>query len=235
MTTHKLGPLDGGVRVSIGRPGSGKTFGVRRDVIESARAGMPIVVVDVTGEWTLPPGLAALNERGRIPSWADVRSAVAAIERGDRIAIVRTPIGAPAATLLQHADDACRWACNEKHELRGVAIPEAWLIAPASGRLSPGIAEVTRMWRHRNVALWLDAQRISMMSRNVVELAKELRLYAASGDTDFDVIRRVGGGGENGRQLAAAIATAAARFADGEPGWHVILGEVREPPFELVR
>lgn len=219
-----LGPLDWGVRVSIGVPGSGKTYGVTRDALDAALSGVPIIVIDTMEEWhSIPPGLVR-DDQPR--AHADVASAIKSIAEGDRIAIVQ-----PADDrIVAMADDAARWALENKEELRGVVIPEAWLVTPSSGKLPPHIARVTRTARHRNVAMWLDAQRISMMARNVIELARELRLYAAVGDRDLAIVRDIGGDA-----LVEAVETCTLRYSDGEPGWHVTLGLRRGAPYQISR
>ncbi len=220
-----LGPTDAGVRVSIGVSGSGKSHGIADNATASAFAGMPIIIIDSVEEWnSIPEGLA--REPHSVTSVAD---AAKLIEEGDRIAIVSPRSDSP-GELVALADAAAAWALADRTQLRGIVVPEAWLVLPSSGKLPPAISRLTRAWRHYNAAAWFDAQRISMVSRNVTELARELRLYAAVGDRDLAIIRDIGG-----LALVEAVGECTQRYADGEPGWHVTLGLRRAPPFEISR
>jgi hypothetical protein len=211
-----LGPRDAGVRLAIGVSGAGKSYGIIRDVHRAARAGMRVVVVDSMHEWVSVPSDLAARTR-RVP---DVAAAVAAFnDKGTRIAIV-TPHDSTAAT-----EDACRWAL-ETSELRGVVVHEAWMVAPSKATLTPGLQMVTRAWRHKHVAAWLDTQRVAALSRHVTDLARETRLYAVTGDRDFAVVREIGG-----NELETAVRACAAKLASGAPGWHVELGANRLGPF----
>lgn len=214
-----LGPNDKGVRVSFGVSGSGKSHGITRDVFAFVAAGHPCIVLDTMHEWQhVPRELASLTRRV-----SSVPNAVTRIEGGTRLAIVTSE------DVAMDTEQACEWATSSP-ELRGVALTEAWQVAGSNERLAPGLRRVTRAWRHYNVATWLDAQRVSLLSRNVTELATELRLYAIVGDRDFAVIREIGG-----RALESAVRECAARLAKGEPGWHVRLGASRVPPYIVTR
>lgn len=208
-----------GVKLSVGVSGSGKTYGIRRSVYNAVRAGVPVMVIDQVAEWSeVPSDIAAAGVYS-------VRDARASLQSGARLVIVRPPSGA----LGREAEAACAWAA-EGGELRGIALPEAHRIAPVSSPLPPWLDTCTTRWRHHRVILWADTQRLSLLSRTITEQATELRLYAIVGDRDLSVLRATWG-----RELEAAVQECAARYARGEPGWHVRLGLVRAPPWSLHR
>ena len=100
------------------------------------------------------------------------------------------------------------------------------MVAPSNGSLTPNFTVVTRAWRHKHVAMWLDAQRVSSLSRHVTDLAREVRLFAVTGDRDFAVVREIGG-----RDLEDAVRECASKLAAGQPGWYIELGASRLGPF----
>lgn len=204
--------IEAGIRLSVGVSGAGKTFGVRREVCEAARAGVPVLVIDRMHEW----------ERGDAGAF-DVATAARYVDQGARLVIVRP------RDVVAAAEEACAWA-RDRRELAGVALPEAHRIAPNGARLSDALEDCATAWRHFRVALWCDTQRISLLSRTITEQARTLRLYAIVGDLDARAVAELGG-----RELAEQVQEAARRLAGGEPGWHVELGLVRVPPYELRR
>lgn len=170
-------------------------------------------------EWgTVPPAFAKVT-RGA----TSVKDAAKHVESGARLVVVRTSDDVAASV------DACAWA-RDTPRVVGVAIPEAHRCAPNAGALPRAIEDCATAWRHYKVALWLDTQRLPLLNRTLTEQARELRLYAITGELDFARVRELGG-----RQLEAAVRECAARYAKGEPGWHVRLGLVRMPPFDLRR
>lgn len=220
-----LAVTEPGVRLAVGVSGSGKSHGIVMDVRRAVRAGVPVVVVDSMHEWThVPRDIAKLVTA--LPSDARRADIEAAVSGGKRLIVIRTRT---AAATIRAAETACAWAIRHAG-LAGVAIPEAWQVAPSHGALPPMLATVTRAWRHKRVCLWLDAQRVSMVSRHVTELARELRFYATAGDRDFLVMRDIGG-----QALVAAVRECAVKLAAGEPGWHVSLGVRRIGPYTIER
>lgn len=221
-----LGPTDPGVRLCVGLSKSGKSYSIRADVHEAARRGMPIAVVDSMHEWTsFPPDIV---KRAVVLSRAEWTRAniAAAVKRGMRIVIVRTTGN---DQTIEAADIACHWAL--RHEgIAGVAITEAWQVAPTSGIKARRLAEVTRAFRHRKVAAWLDAQRLTMISPHVRELCLELRCFAMAGHTDHQILTDIGT-----KHLSDAVHECARRYARGEYGWHVALGAERIGPYPLAR
>lgn len=219
-----LPPSKPGVRVAVGISRSGKTYGIRADVLRAVHEGaMPIIVIDRMHEWTsFPRSLTPMTVRVN-----DVRAAAAAIEGGARLAIVHATI----ETSPRESIAACEWACATKAELRGVCFNEAHVAAP-SGRqkLAPAIAEIAGAWAHYNAALWADSQSVWKLHPDLHGNATELRLYAMGAARDFAACREIGT-----PELAERVREAGQRLSDGEPGWHVRLGVVRLPPYELTR
>ncbi len=221
---------DKGVRLAVGLPGHGKTYGIRRDVFAFAR-GAPIIVLDLTHEWA--PG----EEGGRIPrELADVASragnvaaAAALIDQGARLVIVTTDDDPEKV-----ADDALRW-CVSRDGLSGLAIPEAHMCFPVHKPLSKWARKATSAWRHHDVALWVDTQRLSFINRSF-DLAQLIRVYSAT-DADASILRAIGG-----VELVKAVRECGMRNAPkehggkGEPGHHVALyAGVRPEKYKPVR
>jgi len=222
-----LRPTDAGVRLAFGVPKSGKSYAARCDVADSVGAGVPVIVVDPMHEWTAVPRELANVVAVRQSTEAAIR----AHEKGARLMIVQPP---QTGGMEEECEAACQWAASHPNArqngaaLRGICIHESWEVA-RPGTLTPGIRLITRAWRHKCVAAWLDAQRVSMLHRDVTELATELRLFALSGDRDMEVCRQIGG-----PALAEQIREASLRYSRGEFGWHVSTA-TKLPPFPLVR
>lgn len=170
------------------------------------------MVIDRMAEW----------DRGDAGA-RSVEQAAKLIDGGARLVIVRT------SDAVRSAVEACGWA-RDHRELAGVAIPEAHRVAPNSGRLPTEIEDAACAWRHHRVSLWLDTQRIALLSRTLTEQARLIRIYAVVGELDLRTIAELGG-----RELGEAVRMCAARLHRGEPGWHVALGLVRTPPYALER
>lgn len=207
------GATDPGLRLAIGTSGAGKTYGTKREVYAAARGGVPVIVIDQMYEWTHADACVRTT-----------REATALIAKGKRLVLVRAedPVSA--------AEEACGWAIADRAKVRGVALPEAHNLLPSEGRLPPNAMKCVTAWRHFNVALWLDTQRLALLNRTCSEQSRTIRVYATIGDLDLLALKRVGG-----VPLMDAAAEAAERMARGEPGWHATLGLVRKPPFPLTR
>lgn len=210
-----------GIHLSVGVSGAGKTYGVRQAIYAAART-MPIIVIDRMREWTSVPADLAPYTRGV----HSVREAKEALREGSstRLAIV-----AVTGDLVESVEAACAWA-RDRVGPAGVAIPEAHRSAPNGAPLPPALEDCATAWRHHRVGLWLDTQRLPLLSRTLTEQATMIRLYAIIGDRDLSIIRSTWG-----RELCDAVQQCAARYADGEPGWHVALGLKRAPPYVLAR
>lgn len=220
-----LRPSDAGVRVSIGVSRSGKTHGIRADVVEAAREGMPVIVVDRAREWnSAPASLTAVSVR--VPH---VEAAARMVERGARLCVVRAPEG-QRLDVRRAALEACAWACSYRGRA-GVAFPEGHHVAPRTVKGLPSeLDDCINAWAHNDVALWIDSQRVAKLHSDVVENATELRLYAIVGFRDLQALREYGS-----PELANACREAAERMASGQSGWHVRLGTYRGGPYELTR
>lgn len=214
-----LRPTDAGLRLAIGVPGAGKTFGIMRDVYQAARMGVPCIVIDQTHEWKRADACVRT-----------VAAAVAALDaKKARLVIVRADDDTAAA------EEACAWAVIGREQaasrglgVRGVVFPEAHNLFPSEGRLQPYSKKVATAWRHFHVAAWCDTQRPALLSRTVVDLAGEVRVYAVTGDVDHKALAGIGG-----RELSEAAHEACARMESGKRGWHVTLGLIRKGPYKL--
>lgn len=218
VTRDILRPSDPGLRLNIGIPGSGKTYTIRNQV-ERAAHHYPVLVLDRMEEWSEVP--ADIPSAGALT----VDDAIKHIDRGARLVVVRP------RDLQSAAEQAAQWA-GAYPGLAGVAIPEAHNVAPSSGRLHPAIADLACVWRHRRISAWLDTQRVALLSRTITEQARELRIFATVGDRDLSVISEMSA---DGKALVASVRECAKRYAQGEPGWHIRLGLIREPPYAPTR
>lgn len=218
-----------GLWISIGRSGSGKTYGIRQQLYRAARR-IPIVALDLMGEWTPKPGVVVGLPRdlARVTCVvSSVEKATRYIERGARLAIVQPP---SSTEVTDVAEEACAWAWRRNaSSVRGVAIPEAHRVAP-QGKLSPAIGAVVTAWRHGRVAAWLDTQRFALLNRTAIEQATETRIHAV-GRRDREAIAKDFGADE----LNAALAECARRMRAGQPGWHVKVDIAADGPFDLER
>lgn len=222
-----LRPDEPGLRVALGISGSGKTHGVRADVLRAVRL-YPVVVIDFAEEWTSVPASYAPHTRGA----KDFAEAKVHLDAGARLVVVRPP---PIdGALVAAVESACAWA-RERPGLAGVAIPEAHNVAPVT-RIPPILWRVATAWRHSGVSLWCDTQRVAALHHGITENAREIRVYAHVGDTDLKRLRDIGN-----QALADAAKECARRLAppseggDGQAGWHVTLGLIRSPPYRLTR
>lgn len=204
--------------VAVGVSGAGKTHGIRQSVYAHVRAGGAVTVVDRMREWSHVPSDLA-DAAAIVP---DVATATQAHAAGRRLAIVQS-----STDVVVTATHACELALQSRG---AVAIPEAHRVIPSGGRVPAPIEDVLTAWRHYGVTLWADTQRIALLSRLATEQARELRIYATVGDRDHAVLRELGG-----RELSDAAHEAARRLASGEPGWHIRLGLIRVPPYQLHR
>jgi hypothetical protein len=200
--------------------GSGKTHGVKSSVFRAARSH-PIIVLDRMAEWDSVPVDLARRTRGVV----GLREAREAVRSGARLVIVRDS----RSDIEELFARACKWAIKYPG-LAGVACPEAHRACPNAKPLRPDVEIAVTQWRHHKVALWVDTQRLPLLSRTVTEQATLLKLYAIVGDRDLSVVRSTWGS-----QCEAAVRECANRYARGEPGWHVALGLNRAPPFKLAR
>ena len=218
-----LGAKEPGMRVAIGIPRSGKSYSIKHDVITSVLAGVPIIVIDSVQDalWTagVPASIAKRTMRAK-----SVARAVKLIERGESLVIVRDDD----LDIDDATQEACTWLLGG--EGRGLAIHEAWMVAPPSMSPKSKLLKVARAWGHRRAFCWLDAQRPTNINRNIMEIATELRLFAIGGPEDIREVKRLGG-----EPLCEQVAEAMRRYKNGDKGWHVSMGMDRTPPFHLER
>lgn len=208
------------ITLSVGVSGSGKTHGVKSSVFLAARSH-PIIVLDRMAEWNEVPRDLSKRTRGVV----GLHEAKEAVRAGYRLVIVRDS----RSDVAEQFDRVCKWAAKYPG-LAGVACPEAHRACPNHGPLRPNVEIAVTQWRHHKIALWVDTQRLSLLSRTVTEQATLLKLYAIIGDRDISVIEATWG-----KQCAAAVRECAFRYSRGEPGWHVALGLNRAPPFKVAR
>jgi hypothetical protein len=204
------------ITVHIGMSGAGKTYALRAEVYRHLLDhGRSAIIVDQMAEWsTAPPNLST----GLVANVEEARSALA---EGLRCAVIRLPTDPYVAV-----EESCRWALDNAAT---VVVPEAQLVAPPS-ILGPNMKTMVCAWRHHDAALYVDTQRISLLNRTIVDLARMVRVFAVAGDRDHSVLRDLGG-----RELSDAAYECAERLERGEPGWHVPLGIRRRGPYELVK
>jgi hypothetical protein len=225
------------VLVSVGVSGSGKTHGVKKQVFRAVLAGMQVIVIDRTREWTSVPG--SLSGQTAIVSSVD--AARARFLAGARLVIVTCT----SKDLHKQTERACAWAAEKgpgdtrREGLpRGVAIPEAHRVAPNVGGLVGGVESIddaVTAFRHGNVVLWLDTQRFSKLSRTAVEQSDLIRVYAC-GPRDVGAVGEDFATRQDAPALEAAIRECGTRKRAGEPGWYVELEQTAvSPPFELHR
>lgn len=226
-----LEPHEDGCRVALGTCGSGKSTGIESDV-RVAMQSMPIIWIDVPGEWRRGPSGAV---RAR-----DVADAAWQLENGARMAIIR-PDGADLEDLARVADDAFTWAISQsrpdaKQATAGVVVTEGSMVWPNGCRLSASTRKAMTQWRHCHVATWIDVQRAAELSTTITDLARETRLYAMGGPHEVKRLNAMGG-----RDLVEAVGECMQRFRDGGgargtgQGWHVVLDESRMGPYEVMR
>lgn len=226
-----LEPHEDGCRVALGTCGSGKSHGINRD-LRVAMLLMPIIVIDVPGEWRTGP-------RGSVLA-RDVGDASYQIEQGARMAIIR-PQGEDLEDLARLADDAFAWAIEQstpdaKQATAGVAISEGSMVWPNGCRLAAATRTAMTQWRHCHVASWIDVQRAAELAPTITELARETRVYAMGGPHELKRLYAMGG-----RELVLEVGECMRRFQEGGgargtgQGWHVTLDESRMGPYEVTR
>jgi hypothetical protein len=225
--TRALEPWEDGCRVAIGTCGSGKSYGIKRDLY-AAHERFPIIIIDSAGEWRKgPPGTVLAR---------DVEHAKTAFKNKARIAIIR-PDDDPGPLV----EEAFAWAIGRsrddaKHACAGVAVSEAAMVWPNGCRLSKNVRRAMTQWRHYHVASWIDVQRVAELSTTITDLARETRVYATGGPHE---IKRLHGMG--GDELTSAVGECMRRFQAGggargtAQGWHVTLDESRMGPYEVTR
>lgn len=205
-----------GIRLHVGRPGAGKTYLMRQEIFAAARA-FPVVVLDATGEWTRAPGNRVPREvAGVTRVTSSVTDALAAIDGGARIGVAS--LQASDDELRAHAETLAKWAMTRPGQ-KGVAVAEAHRAFPVTG-LKEHASRLVTAWRHAQVAVWADTQRLAQIAR-AFDTAGVVRIFSAT-PADLARVREMGGDA-----LVAAVRECGKRNAPkerggrGEPGWHV--------------
>lgn len=212
-----------GLRFSVGVSESGKTTGIRRDVLVASKS-FPVVVVDRVKDkgWSeLPiPGARGATTMEHARHW---------MKNGVRIVIIRPKREAMNEETLR----ACEWALEHPRRC-GLALPEVQHIAPTGppSALPDVLMELVTAWRHYDVAAWFDTQRFALSNATLAAQAREVRLYTMHADVDLARVKSLVRGGD---ELIAAIDECANRFDRKEYGWHVTLSASRRPPFVIER
>jgi hypothetical protein len=220
---HELDDTGPGLRLSVGVSGSGKTYGLRKQVFRAIRAGVPVMALDRLREWqTLPPDIARLAV-GVTPE-TGVKLAAEWLASGARLVIVQT------RDVEKDIVSACEWARDTPGHC-GVATSEVHRAAANTGApLVEALEDVALAWRHHLVSFWCDTQRLSLCHRTLTEQMRELRVYATGGERDLQRLREMGGA-----ELADGAKECARRLLAGEPGWFVRVRTIALPPYTLER
>jgi hypothetical protein len=220
---------DAGVRLAVGLPRHGKTHGARREVFAFVRSH-PCIVIDRTYEWRRPPGsLVPAEIQGVTKRASTVAQAAARIDAGARLVVIST-----SENVEEMAEQACRWARFYAGRA-GVMISEAHHAWPVHKPLGPFAMDCVTAWRHFDVAMWVDTQRLALLNRTF-DLSQTIRVYSAP-DEDADRLRRIGGADLVRAVRECGLRNAPREFGGrGEPGWHVLLREgVRPKRYEPTR
>lgn len=219
-------PSEPALRVAIGVSGSGKSYYVKNEVLIAART-IPVMVIDMMREW---PAVPIPNDLMPYAAPAyDVATAIKAVAAGKRLVVIQP------ADMMAASIQAAEWA-RQYPGVAGLAIHECHHVAPVNQPMPIEIDRIATQWRHHRVAFWADCQRIARLHHSITDNARELRLFAQWGDLDLKRVKEIGG-----QPLVDAINDCARRFAptdeggQNEPGWHVRLGVLRTPPFQIVR
>ena len=209
-----------GISLSVGVSGSGKTFGIKQQVYRAVMSGMFVVVIDRLHEWRVVP--RAIADRTAV--FDCVREAIVKKpDSGGNLALVRS------RDMELDAETVCQWAMRAGNA--GVAISEAHRVLPNRAVLPRGaLGDVLTSGRHRNIRLWLDTQRLALLSKTATEQAANVRVYTIVGDRDKSVLKTTWG-----TALLAAVEECGAKLARGEAGWHVRLGPSRLGPYRPTR
>lgn len=215
-----------GIRLHVGVSGSGKTYGMKTDVFNTARF-MPVLAIDRMAEWGTVP--RALVHKG----FVTIGEACDWLREGEKrrrngLAIVRDT-----GDVAQAFDLACRWAVMGDGP-RGVACSEIHRACPNHVPLLSNVEAVATQWRHKQVALFIDTPRLSLLSPTLREQSTSgLKIFSVFGPRDLAVIAETWGA-----QVEAAVRECSRRFVAGGgvggngAGWYV---RPNVPPYKLER
>ena len=209
-----------GISLSVGVSGSGKTYGIKQQVYRAVSNGMRVIVIDRLHEWRAVP--RAIADRTGV--FDSVREAIVKKpDKGGNLTLVRS------RDMELDAERVCQWAMRTGNV--GIAISEAHRVLANRAVLPRGaLGDVLTSGRHRNIRLWLDTQRLALLSKTATEQAANVRVYTIVGDRDKSVLKTTWG-----TALLAAVEECGAKLARGEAGWHVRLGPSRLGPYRPTR
>ena len=237
-----LAPGDPGTRIYFGRPGSGKTYAAREEALAGADK-RPTIVLDLNGDWFAPRGsdrrrptykgwiwkdgvgmppsldnwLKGKNRQIVITSNADRAISTAAARK---VVIIQAPISEMEKAAKTMVDRGrCSIVITELHVYTPNRVAPDWLVTIAT------------RWRHRDLAVYSDTQRVADVPRRVTELSTEIWLGNVTGPRDRQAVY---GLATDVDQLALAHRRVCARAASGEKGVHVRLDEGFAPPYEVI-
>lgn len=174
------------ITTHVGVSGAGKTYAMREDINATVRSGERIVAVyDRMREWnTVPESIVKVTRK--VEGVAEVQKLA---DRGARLIIVQPP---PIREVDQHVTNAvmlAEWCLKESG--RGICLPEGHRIIPNKSNLPPAVDEIITAWRHYDVAMWVDSQRMALLNATVRAQSTKLRLFAIRGHRDYQVIKEM--------------------------------------------
>lgn len=213
------------MRVSAGLSGAGKSHANQIGIFEHARRGVPICIVDRLREWNKLP--EEFLEKSAVASSFELLEPL--LDSGEIVlGILQCGLG----EVQDETVKVARWAGKDTSKLTGIGLPEAHMALPKSWEaIDKDVQKMVTEWRHHNVAWWLDTQRFARLNTDIVELAREVRLFAMIGRNDFKALREISGGND----LTKAVQECAAKLDEDEPGWHVHLRARRSGPYDITR
>lgn len=191
------------IHLHIGTSGSGKTFDLKKEVERDATE-IPIIVLDQMSEWTSAP--RGIFVRGV----TSVEEAIAIFKkqgaRAKGIVIVR----GMGARVGEAWDRACDWA-RRTPQHRGVACSEVHIPCPSGKDLLPNVLVAATQYRHKNITIYVDTQRLALMDTTLRDQADtDVKIFSVVGARDIDVIR-----GAWGRTVEENVRECARRFIAG--------------------
>lgn len=241
--TRYLAPGDPGTRIYFGRPGSGKTYAARSEALAGADR-RPTIVLDLNGDWFaprgsdkkrptykgwiwkdgigMPPTLDAWlrgNKHRRIVVTSNADRALSSMAFG-HVAILQATVSETTRAVERAVNKpGCAIVITELHLYTPHRVAPPWLI------------EIATRWRHKDLAVYSDTQRVADVPRRVTELSTEIWLGNVTGPRDRAAVY---GLATDVDQLALAHRKVCARAAAGEKGIHVRLDEGFAPPYEVI-
>ena len=233
----------------LGAPGSGKTWRMKVRAAAAYRLGLcddgtRIVVADVKREWPSGPRDPA---RGPLTSGSKVPMGrlTGRIPKPDAelppVLICRP--GTPAADAAAPTNDAtrawfdelCRFATKRQRVV--LVVPEVWRYAREQERMVPALEYLAHEHRHANVALWIDAQDIASVKKELLKPCGWWFLHGTAAYEDLGYLNKKGGpalGGNPQRGQAGAVMRAMELNRTRGPGHFVLFNAAQPfPPYHV--